>query len=95
MEHELKITPENFRQILEGERTFDVRNNDRDFKAGDTVRLRSYDAYDEPRSLPDGKLAAGVYIGLELTRRINRVFTDIQGLQPGYVALVYLPLVNR
>lgn len=41
-EHVLKIQPEFFNAVLRDEKTFEVRKNDRDFKAGDTLRLREY-----------------------------------------------------
>ena len=42
MNHELKIWPKYFRRVLDGAKTFEVRENDRDFQAGDTVVLREF-----------------------------------------------------
>ena len=39
-EHDLKIAPEYFDAVDSGEKTFEIRLNDRDFKVGDTVVLR-------------------------------------------------------
>ena len=37
--HELKIDPEPFDMIRAGKKTFELRKNDRDFRAGDVLRL--------------------------------------------------------
>ena len=43
MEHELKIPPRYFAEVVSGVKTFEVRDNDRDFQQGDTVMLREFD----------------------------------------------------
>ncbi|EHZ0460511.1 DUF3850 domain-containing protein [Enterococcus faecalis] len=40
--HDLKIKPEYFEAVVSGEKRFEIRKNDRDFKKGDTIRLREY-----------------------------------------------------
>lgn len=42
MTHDLKCWPEYFMAILNGDKTFEVRQNDRDFKVWDLLRLREY-----------------------------------------------------
>lgn len=42
MEHELKTWPAFFDAIARGEKTFEVRKNDRSFRVGDTLRLRRF-----------------------------------------------------
>ena len=40
--HELKTWPEPFRAIQRGDKTFEIRNADRDFSVGDELRLFEY-----------------------------------------------------
>lgn len=41
--HRLKTLHEYFLAVQSGSKTFEIRLNDRDFKAGDTVILEEYD----------------------------------------------------
>ena len=44
MNHELKILPSFFKQVSEGSKTFEIRDNSfRGFNAGDTISLKEYD----------------------------------------------------
>jgi ASC-1-like (ASCH) protein len=40
--HKLKIQPEYFKAVCTGKKSFEIRNNDRDFKAGDTLLLQEF-----------------------------------------------------
>ena len=42
MIHELKTNPECFEDVISGKKTFEVRENDRDFKTGDLLALNEY-----------------------------------------------------
>jgi hypothetical protein len=42
-QHTLKILPEYFEAVLQGRKTFEVRNNDRDYKESDMVLLMEFD----------------------------------------------------
>lgn len=43
MEHKLKIIPKYFKEIVDGNKNFEVRKNDRNYKIGDTLILKEYD----------------------------------------------------
>ncbi len=40
--HSLKILPEYFKEVIAGNKTFEIRKNDRNFQVGDLVLLREY-----------------------------------------------------
>ena len=42
MIHSLKIKSEYFEKVISGEKTFEVRKNDRDFRVGDLLALNEY-----------------------------------------------------
>jgi hypothetical protein len=42
MTHELKSTPDFFKAIRSGHKTFEIRENDRNFKVGDVLVLREF-----------------------------------------------------
>ena len=43
MIHELKIYPENFKAVISGKKTFEIRKNDRMFREGDLLALNEFD----------------------------------------------------
>lgn len=43
--HKLKTWPQYYERILSGEKTFEIRFNDRDFQAGDILVLQEYDPF--------------------------------------------------
>lgn len=43
MIHELKIYPDFFNAVISGEKTFEIRKNDRQFKVGDILALNEWD----------------------------------------------------
>lgn len=72
--HELKTYPQYFQQTLEGNKSFEIRLNDRGFQVGDIVILREWDNIK--------------YSGREIKGRIKYILDDkFIGLSKGYVAL--------
>ena len=43
MVHQLKTWPEYYKEVVNGNKTFEVRKNDRDFKVGDYLALKEFD----------------------------------------------------
>ncbi|WP_267570650.1 DUF3850 domain-containing protein [Enterococcus faecalis] len=69
--HELKILPEYFEAVVSGNKRFEIRKNDRNYKKGDILRLNEYQ---------DGQYTGDVHVA-EIT-----YITDY-GQQDGYVVL--------
>lgn len=70
--HELKCWPEFFQAILDGQKTYEIRKNDRDFWIFDRVRLREYDPQKQ------------YYTGREKTATIVHITTDFSGIKEGF-----------
>ena len=75
MKHELKILPEYFNSIIFGNKRFEIRKNDRDFKVGDVLKLMEY--------------TDGNYTGNFIQREIIYIFhgDGNYGLEKGYCVL--------
>ncbi len=80
MNHILKTWPVYWERVKSGEKTFEVRKNDRDFQTGDTLQLVRFD--------PEGDEEAAVPGTNILMKRITYVLPGGQhGIEPGYVVL--------
>lgn len=77
MTHALKCLPEYFKALDNGDKTFELRKDDRPFNAGDKIILQEW----EPK--------AEKYTGEELTFNISYVLRDAPkfGLKPGFCIL--------
>jgi hypothetical protein len=96
--HELKTWPKYFKAVQKGEKTFELRKNDRDFKKGDILILREFvpckicggcgraifdvPDFDNCCEKPHGKYT-GKVIGVEITY----IMDDGFGLRKEYVAM--------
>ena len=69
--HELKILPQYFDKVLDREKTFEIRKNDRDFQVGDIVKLKEWSKFLEK------------YTGRELLAEITYITNYEQ--KEGYV----------
>lgn len=80
--HDLKTWPPFFADVLAGTKTFEVRRNDRDYRAGDLLRLREWD--------PDTQ----AYSGRETTRRVTYAMDSSrhEGVAPGHVVMGLAPV---
>jgi ASC-1-like (ASCH) protein len=87
VEHELKCLPVYFDAIKRGEKTFDVRRDDRGFQKGDTVRLqRLCDSGPyKHREIEQYYSRKPVH---EIIGTISYILTGGQfGIEPGFVVL--------
>lgn len=77
MVHKLKTVQPFFNEVKEGKKKFELRKNDRDFKAGDLLILEEYDPEDkdEPNKGYSGKLFAV---------RVDYILENYPGIEPGY-----------
>jgi hypothetical protein len=73
--HHLKTWPTFFDAVARGDKTFELRKNDRCFEVGDEVILEEWD--------PD----AGVYTGRKARRRVTYALEDFPLLVPGACVL--------
>jgi len=80
-EHELKTLPNYWDAVARGEKTFEVRRDDRGFQKGDVVTLVKYDPDKGYCKDKHGK-------SMEISRTITYVLTGGQfGIEAGYVVL--------
>jgi len=82
MTHTLKTLPQYWDAVARGDKTFDVRRDDRGFQKGDTVELvKIHAGTRHPETNYDGSRKV-------ITRRIRYILTGGQfGIEPGYVVL--------
>jgi len=83
-EHELKTWPDFFQAIERGEKTFEVRKNDRGFQKGDVLRLREWD----PRKRTVSLSGPGDYTGNAFSVRVTYVLHgEAFGVMDGFAVL--------
>ena len=81
--HKLKTWPEFYSAIERGDKTFEARYNDRNYKVGDTLELEEYD--------PEKDL--GVYTGRRAHFRVSYVLHGGGfGIERGYVIMGLKPM---
>lgn len=86
--HELRTDPEAFKQVWHSRKIFELRKNDRDFKAGDVLHLREY--------TPLRKEGDPHYSGKSILVLVVYVLEDAPewGLMEGFVAMSIKLLVR-
>ncbi|EKT3957672.1 DUF3850 domain-containing protein [Flavobacterium psychrophilum] len=75
MTHELKIVPEYFKDAMLGLKKFEIRFNDRNYQVGDTLILNEFNPKTER------------YTGEQVTRKVDYILDNVNGLQADYVIL--------
>lgn len=71
--HYLKILPEYYEEVLSGNKTFEVRFNDRDYQVNDILHLKEFEN--------------GNYTGRELVKVISYILNDSDFCRDGFVVL--------
>ena len=71
--HNLKIKPQYFKDVVSGDKTFEVRKNDRDFEVGDAIFLGEYEN--------------GRYTGITAYVKITYILDNPEYCKEGYVIL--------
>ena len=77
MNHILKTIQPYFNRVWSGQKTFEVRNNDRDFEVGDTIELKEYDP------------STDSYSGRFMVGGITYVLRDYDAIKEGYVVFSF------
>jgi len=83
MTHDLKIWPEYFIAILVGSKTFEIRNNDRNFRVRDILHLQEWD--------PKTEKYTGQAMKMKVTFVMNMTLFGIENL----VAMSIIPYFDN
>ena len=87
-EHELKCWPEFYTALVSGEKTFELRFDDRGFRVGDVLWIREW----RRLRIVDGK-AEGEYTGREMRRTVSYLLGGF-GLQKDFVCMALGPTTS-
>ena len=85
MHHQIKIDVIHFNQIEAGTKTCELRFNDRDYEAGDTITLQ--ETVHSAQAMRQGKPLE--YTGREIKITVTHVLLNVEGLQPHWVILSF------
>lgn len=96
-EHDLKCHPEPFQAIVDGNKPWELRKNDRDFQVGDVLHLREWDPTEQwvAAGLPGTrKKVHGQYTGRALRKSVLFILTNVAdwGLDADHVIMTLGPL---
>lgn len=86
-EHDLKCWPEFYRVLESGEKTFELRKDDRCFRVGDRLLLREWKRLGLAK---DGE-PVGEYTGRQLEKRVTYLLSGI-GLEKDWVCMALGPV---
>jgi ASC-1-like (ASCH) protein len=94
MIHELKTLTKYFHAVVSGNKNFELRKNDRDFKVGDILMLKEFNLQEKYEPVEGEK---AYFSGKKVLRQITYIFKDItesMGLSKDYVILGIKPIDN-
>lgn len=84
MIHQLKCERRFFEEVIAGRKTFEVRENDRDFQEGDYLALNEITTGEDTP-------AGYCYTNRCCIVRVDYILEDEKYLQPGYVCMAIKP----
>ena len=90
--HELKILPQYFQAVKSGEKTFELRKDDRGFQVGDILMLKEFNLNEKYETIEG---AETYFSGRKILRQINYILkdeTESMGLNKGYAILGIKPI---
>jgi hypothetical protein len=82
MIHELKILPKYFEAVISGEKTFEIRKNDRTFRKGDFLALNEYIN------------TQNAYTGNSCLVYVDYVLDDLEFTRAGFVVMSIKPVLT-
>jgi len=85
MHHEIKIQKEFAEAVFHGEKTFEIRNNDRGYQKGDLISFKVMDGYFNNLTHPLN----------DMTFEITYVLGSFVGLAPDYVAFAIKDVTEK
>ena len=84
MIHQLKCERQYFEAVADGRKTFEVRQNDRDYQEGDFLALNEITTGEDTP-------AGYAYTGRSCLVQVDYILEDEKYLQPGYVCMAVKP----
>lgn len=85
-EHEKKILTQYFKEVINGNKPFELRLNDCNYEVGDTLLLKEIENKNHESAL--GNFLISVYTGQEITKEISYIYKGKgYGLEEGYCIL--------
>jgi len=83
--HLIKLEDTYFDHVMKGDKTFELRRNDREYEYGDYLIMREH--------LPGDKRLTG----REILCQVNYTMEGFEGLKPGYIlmGIKFLALLSR
>ena len=94
--HNLKLVQPYFDAVADGTKTFEVREDDRGYEVGDTLRLREWETTTRVVEGHDGyliRVASDEYTGRELKREVTYILRGPAfGIEDGYVVMGIKPI---
>lgn len=85
--HRLKTLPQFWDRAQSGQKTFEIRLNDRDYQLGDILELQLFDG---KHYVQDGLSRSSPI--KTIRRRVAYILSHFEGLAPGYVAMAVEPI---